>query len=114
DLFLYDYPTDKVRRITKTGDIDFGPRFLADGKRITFARANNLYVMSLEDGSVERLTDIRAAGGGAGASGGGRSAGAAEEKGTDSQENLKKNEKELLDIIKQRTDRTKEQEDKRK
>jgi hypothetical protein len=61
DLYLYENPTGKTRQVTKTSDAEVNPRFLPDGKRISFTRANNLYVLSLEDGSLVQLTDIRAA-----------------------------------------------------
>ena len=59
DLFVYDNPTGKTRQITKTGDAESNPKFLADGKRISFTRACNLYVLSLEDGTLTQMTDIR-------------------------------------------------------
>src|ERR1019366_3277989 len=61
DLFLYDNSTGKTRQLTKTTDAEVNPRFLPDGKRISFTRAGNLYVMSLENGTLVQMTDIRAA-----------------------------------------------------
>ena len=61
DIFIYDNTTGKTRQITKTSDAELNPRFLPDGKRISFTRANNLYVMPLDGGMLVQVTDVRAA-----------------------------------------------------
>jgi dipeptidyl aminopeptidase/acylaminoacyl peptidase len=135
DIFLYDNSTGNVRQLTKTTDNEGNPRFLPDGKRISFVRANNLYVMSLDSGMLVQMTDIRPAGaaaaGAAGAAaamgGGGRGQGQGQrggaapptatgepQRGTDSQEYLKKEQKELLEVIRQRAARREEEEARRK
>ncbi len=130
DLFIYDNTTGKTRQLTKTTDAETSPRFLADGKRIAFTRAGNLYVMSLETGLLEQMTDIRpaapagaAAAAPAGGRGGGRgrggpavppTAGEAPPRGTDSQEYLKKEQKELLEAVRDRVARREEEEARRK
>ena len=98
DVWLYDFKTDKAKRLTATGDAELFPRFLPDGKTIGYVRANNLYLHSLEDGSVEQVTDIRT----------GRPNPEEEEEKKDpkkeltSQDFLKQEEKELLAAIKER------------
>jgi dipeptidyl aminopeptidase/acylaminoacyl peptidase len=128
DIYLYDNTTGAVRQLTKTADMESNPRFTADGKRIAFTRANNLYVMSLEDGSLVQMTDIRAGGApaapapGAGFGGGfgqGRGGGAAaasgeQQKGTESQEYLKKEQKELLEYVRDRAAQREEQQARQK
>jgi dipeptidyl aminopeptidase/acylaminoacyl peptidase len=125
DLFVYDHVTGKVRQITKTGDVESNPHFLAGDKRISFTRAGNLYVLSLEDGSLSQLTDIRSdaapapaapTAGGRGGRGGGAAPVAAGQppRGTDSQEWLKKEQKDLLEIIRERAARREEEEARRK
>src|SRR5579871_3185985 len=132
DLFIYDNSTGKTQQLTKTTDAEVNPRFLADGKRIAFTRANNLYVMSVDNGMLVQLTDVRAAapaapaaapataagfgGGGRGGRGGGAAPAVAGEtpRGTDSQEYLKKEQKELLETIRERAARREEAEAKRK
>jgi dipeptidyl aminopeptidase/acylaminoacyl peptidase len=143
DLFLWDFATDTRRQLTKTIDVETNPQFTRDEKRITFTRGGNLYLMSLETGFIEQLTDIRApaaatTGGDASATGGGRGqqgqgrgqgrggpppvapptgrAGATgtEERGTDSQEFLKKQERELLEIVAERAKLREENDAKRK
>ena len=62
DLFLYDNNTGAVRQLTKTAEAETDPHFLADSKRICFTRSGNLYVMSLDTGYLEQVTDIRPSG----------------------------------------------------
>src|SRR5882724_12131525 len=76
DIFIYDHAKQQRRQITKTVDAETNPHFTFDQKRIYFTRLNNLYVMPLDGGSVEQLTDIRI----------GAAAPSATPKGTDSQE----------------------------
>ena len=132
DLYLFDNTTGKIQQLTKTTDAETNPHFLRDGKRISFMRGGNLYVMSLDSGMLEQLTDIRAAGaaatpagpaggrgggggggrgqgggqavGGRGGGGGGRggAAGADQSTGSASQDYLKNEQKELLEIVRER------------
>ncbi len=111
DLFVYDNTTGRTRQVTRTADAESNPRFLRDGRRIVFTRANNLYVLSLEDGMLDQLTDIRsegapapaaAAGGRGGRGGAAPPAAGSPARGTDSQEFLKKQEAELLEVVRQR------------
>ena len=53
-------PRGKTRQLTKTTDAETNPRFTQDGKRVSFTRGGNLYVMSLDGGMLVQLTDIRA------------------------------------------------------
>ena len=124
DLYVYDYSTDRARQITKTADAESNPHFTRDGNRVCFTRANNLYVVSLDDGSLIQLTDIRmpgapgaAPGGGPGSGGrGGQGRAAAtdsseEKKGTESQEWLKKEQEQLLEVVREREELKKEKEE---
>jgi len=106
------------RQVTKTTDIETNPQFTFDEKRVTFVRGGNLYVISLDTGLLEELTDIRAAavegapaapaagaggrGGRGGRGGGGAPPTAEAAKGTDSQEFLKKQEIDLILAVKER------------
>jgi len=105
DIFIYDHAKGTRRQITRTVDAETSPHFTVDQKHIYFTRLNNLYVMSLDGGSLEQLTDIRAGGGGVPS---------ATPKGTDSQEALKKEERGLLDAVRERAEQREEQEKKRK
>jgi dipeptidyl aminopeptidase/acylaminoacyl peptidase len=118
DLFTQDNVTGKITQLTKTTDTETDPHFTQDGKRVSFTRNGNLYVMSLESGMLVQLTDIRPAAapatssgvpsGSAGGGRGGRGAvapaavDAPEPRGTDSQEYLKKEQKELLQVVRER------------
>lgn len=132
DLFLLDNASGAKRQITKTSDAETAPRFQPDGKHITFTKGGNLYLLSLENGDLEQLTDIRAAGadaaganspaaaaGGRGTGGRGGRGGAAptaagtppaEPKGTDAQEALKKEQREMFEVVRDRV-RLKEEND---
>jgi hypothetical protein len=119
DISLIDNGTGLRRQVTKTADAETNPRFLADGHRISFTRGGNLFVMSLEYGDLEQVTDIRpaiatpdavpatAAAGGRGAGRGGRGGGAPAAtgdtpKGTDAQEYLKKEQRDMFDVVRDR------------
>src|SRR5271166_2970921 len=97
DVYVYDETTGQTRRLTHTNDIESSPHWLKDGQRVAFTRANNLYVLSLLDASIAEMTDIRAAG-----PAGAPVTPADEQKGTDSQEFLKKEEKDLLAVVRER------------
>ncbi|MDQ6759865.1 MAG: prolyl oligopeptidase family serine peptidase [Acidobacteriota bacterium] len=130
DIFIYDGSNGQTRQITQTADIESNPHFTRDGKRLYFTRANNLYVMSLENGSVVEMTDIRAAGAAGSAAppsgpplgqgrGGGQNrqavvTGDEPPKGTESQEFLKKQERDLLEVVRQRAAKREADEAKRK
>ncbi len=105
DLFLYDAASASMRQITKTGEAETDPHFTRDEKRITFTRANNLYVMALDSGAIEELTDIRPFG---------SPAAPEDEKVTASQEALKREEKDLFEAIRQRAQEREESEARRK
>ena len=129
DLFVYDNASGQRRQITRTTDVESNAHFTRDQRRVYFTRSNNLFVMSLDTGSLVQMTDIRAAGAapltagsgsggqfGGGQFGGGQQAraGASAQRGTDSQEFIKKEERELLDIVKRRAEKREEDEQKRK
>ncbi len=129
DIFLYDSTTGQTRQITKTVEAESNPHFTHDGRRVAFTRGSNLFVMSLETGMLEEMTDIRAAGaagetagaaeagggrGGRGGGGRGATSTGEEQKGTASQEALKKQEKELLEAIRERAAKREEDEARRK
>jgi dipeptidyl aminopeptidase/acylaminoacyl peptidase len=131
DVFIYDNIANQRRRITSTTDAESSAHFTRDQKHIYFTRANNLYVMSLETGSLVQMTDITTGGGApaatpvaAGGFGQGRGQGqggaqraqtdTSQQKGTESQEYLKKEERDLLDVIKRRAEKREQDEEKRK
>ncbi|MCA1629852.1 MAG: prolyl oligopeptidase family serine peptidase [Acidobacteria bacterium] len=124
DILIYEHRTGARRQVTRTTDAETNPRFTRDQRHVSFTRAGNLYVMSLDTGSLEQLTDIRAAGAGgapaaAGGGGGGQRGGisaaaGAQGGGSDSQETVKKEERELLEAVRERAEQRERQEARRK
>ena len=119
DIFFYDATSGQTRQVTKTAEAETDPRLTRDGRRVTFTRTNNLYLMSLDTGALEQLTDIRLPGAAPAApSGGGRGGRGAtateDQKGTESQEALKKEERELLEVIRERAAKREEDEARKK
>jgi len=126
DIFLYDFSTDSARQLTKTDDVESNPRFTQDEKRVAFMRGGNLYAMSLDNGMLEQMTDITAPGapaavpvtgggrGGRGGRGGAAPPTTSAQRGTDSQEFLKKQEKELIEVVREHAALREEEEAKRK
>ncbi len=133
DIFLFDHSKNERRQLIATTEGEGSPRFAADQKHILFTRQNNLYSMALDGGSLVQVTDIRTGGGapsaptapiGAGGFGGGRQGGggfgggaqtgqAPPQAGT-SQDFIKKEERELLEAVRERAKNREEQEAKRK
>jgi dipeptidyl aminopeptidase/acylaminoacyl peptidase len=93
DLYVYDRTTDRARRITRTTEAETNPHMLRDGKRVSFTRSGNLFLLSLTDGSVVQLTNIQPPG---------TPVPPEEKKGTESQEYLKREERELLAAVRDR------------
>jgi hypothetical protein len=93
DLYVYDRTADRARRITQTTEAETDPHVLRDGKRVSFARSGNLFVLSLTDGSVVQLTNIQPPG---------TPVPPEEKQGTESQEYLKRQERELLAAVRDR------------
>ena len=106
DIFIYLHANGTRRQITRTVDAETNPHFTFDQKHIYFTRQSNLYVMALNGGSLDQLTDIRI--------GAGAATPSASPKGTDSQEYLKKEERALLDAVRERAEQREDQEKKRK
>lgn len=123
DIFLFDRVKGERRELIKTADGESNPRFTHDQRHVYFTRSNNLFVMSLDSGSLVQMTDIRA--GGAAppqqqAGGFGFRQGQSQvrrdptqQRGTESQEQLKKEERELLEVVKRRAERREEAEARR-
>lgn len=59
DLFILDRRTLAVRRLTNTKANEVNPIFSRDGRSILFLRDNNVYALSLTDGALTQLTDLR-------------------------------------------------------
>jgi dipeptidyl aminopeptidase/acylaminoacyl peptidase len=106
DVFLYDHEKGARRQITRTTEFETNPRFTNDQRNIFFTRQNNVYLLSLDGGLLEQVTDIRAAGA--------PPVGDAQRKGTESQEAIKKEERDLLDAVQERAEKREQDEKKRR
>ncbi|HEX8292295.1 MAG TPA: alpha/beta fold hydrolase [Pyrinomonadaceae bacterium] len=119
DVFLYDHEKAERRQLTRTVEAESNARFTRDQRSVYFTRASNLYVMSLDGGSLEQLTDIRvpappAAGTPAGASAGLQATVGAGARASESQEFLRKEERRLLEVVRERAEQREEQERRRR
>src|SRR5581483_1120984 len=154
DIFLYDHTRGERKQLTRTDDAEINPHFTQDQRHIYFTRSSNLFVMSLEDGSIAQMTEVRPAQGAGGAptagagfgggrgfqgadadqtadegqggrgSGGGQRGGgqgaqnqgqaAGQQRGSESQDWVKKEETDLFDVVKEREKRREEQDAQRK
>src|SRR5215218_2986443 len=99
DVFLYEHEKAERRQLTRTVEAESNAHFTRDQRAIYFTRQSNLYLMSLDGGSLEQLTDIRvpappsAAPAGAGAQGSGAA------RASESQDYLRKEERQLLEVV---------------
>jgi dipeptidyl aminopeptidase/acylaminoacyl peptidase len=121
DVFLYDNAKGERRALTRTTDAESNAHFTQDQRHVFFTRQNNLYRMSLDGGALEQLTDIRAAGGDSqpqargGAGGGGIQATVNPQRGaSESQEFVRKEERQLIEAVRERAEQREEQEKKRR
>ncbi|MBV9925244.1 MAG: S9 family peptidase [Acidobacteria bacterium] len=110
DVFLYDHEKGERRQLTRTVESESNAHFTRDQRSVYFTRQSNLYVMSLDGGSLEQLTDIRIPVPPAAAAAAGTPAARASE----SQEYLRKEERQLLDVVRERAEQREEQEKRRR
>ncbi|MES1260352.1 MAG: alpha/beta fold hydrolase, partial [Acidobacteriota bacterium] len=90
DLIVVENATGKRRQVSKTSDAETDPRFLPGGRRISFQRGGNLFTLSLDNGELEQVTDIRS------------TAASETPKGTEAQEYLKKEQQEMFEVVRER------------
>jgi dipeptidyl aminopeptidase/acylaminoacyl peptidase len=123
DVFLYDHVKGERRQITRTVDAETNPHFTGDQKRVYFTRQNNLYVMALDGGSLEQLTDIRVppptpttglATGAGSVQGQGQTGGLSQRGASESQDVVRKEERALLEAVRERAEFREEQDKKRR
>jgi dipeptidyl-peptidase-4 len=57
DLFYYEFGSDKALRLTNTPEVEEGEEFSPDGRMISFARSNNLYVVDIASQRERALTN---------------------------------------------------------
>src|SRR5205085_4795796 len=109
DIFLWDAGTGKRRTITHTTDSESSPHFTFDEKRVTYVRASNVFAVDLATGETAQLTNV------AGPDDKGPNVTLWDDKkGTESQEFVKKEERQLLDVVARRAKKREEDEAKEK
>lgn len=109
EVYLYDHEKGERRQLTRTVEAESNAHFTRDQRSVYFTRQSNLYVMSLDGGSLEQLTDIRVptpppAG----------AAAAAPARAGENQEYLRKEERQLLEVVRERAEQREEQERRRR
>src|SRR4051794_23734515 len=114
DVFIYDHAKGERRQLTRTVEAESNAHFTRDQAGVYFTRASNLYRMSLDGGALEQLTDIRVATAGALAQGAGGVG--AQQRGAagENQEYLRKEERRLLEVVRERAEQREEQEKRRR
>ena len=109
DIFLWEATTGRRRALTQTTDTESSPHFTFDEQRVTFVRNNNLFAISLRDGSTAQLTNV------VGPDDKGPNVTLWDDKkGTDSQEYIKREERKLLSVVDERARKREEDEAKKK
>ena len=107
DIYLWE--GGRRRALTQTTDPESSPHFTFDEQRVTFVRNNNVFALSLDDGSLVQLTNV------AGPDDKGPNVTMWDDKkGTESQEYLKAEERKILDIVDARAKKREEDEAKKK
>src|SRR5437588_8092537 len=121
DVFLYDHAKGERKALTRTTDAESNAHFTRDQRHVYFTRQNNLYRVSLDGGPLEQLTDIRAASGdtqrapgGAGGVGGIQATVGPQRGASESQEFVRKEERQLIEAVRERAEQREEQEKKRR
>jgi dipeptidyl aminopeptidase/acylaminoacyl peptidase len=105
DVYLYDYARDQVRQLTRTAEAESRAHFTQDEKRVAFTRGGNLYVLSLDDSFLEQLTEVQSAQQGGAPRTPPRQdskTGGDDQKVETSQEFLERQEKELIQAIREK------------
>ena len=111
DVVLFDATAKRRRSLTQTNDAESRARFTHDEQSVTFVRGNNLYVLSLADGTVTQKTNI------VGANEKGPHVALFEDENkdrTESQKWVAEEAKKLSDVLARRQAEKKEEEAKRK
>ena len=102
DVYLLDLKTGARRRLTNTIAVESNPGFTLNSDHVFYTSDNNLYLMSLSNGTIEQLTDFR------------RGPAPREPRPTASQKFLEDQQKELLKAITEEVEDKKRDEDRRK
>lgn len=102
DIFLLDIKSGMVQQVTNTLKNEMNPVFTADEKNIIYRKENNLYSWAISNGSTRQLTNFTT----------GNSQ--RENKPSDQEEWLKKDQLEFFEILAERKEKKEKQEEKNK
>lgn len=109
DIYLHNIQTKTTKALTTTSEIESSPVFGKKGLEVFFVRSNNLFSINLETGFLNQYTDIRNPGSDNPSTAQGRGArgvfGDQTDRGTESQEWVKQEERTLLETIQRRANR---------
>ncbi|RPJ70894.1 MAG: S9 family peptidase [Acidobacteria bacterium] len=100
DIVLLDSMTRTRRQLTRTSGGESNPRWARDGKAVTFTRDGHLFLMPLEGGGLEQLTEVQPK--------------RRDARDTDSQRYLKAEEQKLIEFTREAAEKRKQAEEKRK
>lgn len=100
DIVLLDTVARTRRQLTRTSASEGNPRWARNETAVTFTRETNLFILSLDSGLIEQLTDVQP-----------RRPDARE---TDSQKYLKSEEQKLIDYTREQVERRTKNEEQRK
>jgi dipeptidyl aminopeptidase/acylaminoacyl peptidase len=95
EIILYDIASDSKTSLIKFGDRVSNPTFLANENRIAFESTNNIYVLDINSGKLNKATSIQA----------GTKAQEKEEKLEEREKWLKEDNLSLLSVIREREDK---------
>lgn len=100
DIVLVDSVSGARRQITRTTGDEANPRWARNETAVTFTRENNLYLVPLDSGEIDQLTDVAPK--------------KKEPRETDSQKTLKAEEQKLIEHTRVEAEKKKKAEDKKK
>jgi dipeptidyl aminopeptidase/acylaminoacyl peptidase len=100
DVVLFDAVSRTRRQITRTTGAEASPRWARNETAVTFVRDNNLFVVPLDTGAIEQLTDVQAR--------------RQEPRDTEAEKFVKAEEQKLITYTREQTERRKKDEEKRK
>ncbi len=100
DIVLVDSVAGTRRDITRTTAVEGNPRWARHDTAVTFTRENNLYLVTLDSGGVEQVTDVETK--------------KRDPRATDSQQFVKAEEQKLIEHTKVEAEKKKKADDKAK
>ena len=100
DIAIVDSVSGTRRQITRTTGDESNPRWARHETAVTFVRDNNLFLVPLDSGAIDQLTDVRPR--------------AREPRETDSQQFIKKEEERLIEHTRVEAEKKRKKDDKDK